>query len=378
VSDAAPPVIGRDGRRGGRDGGRDGRRGGEPSQPPPPRRRRGRGLLVALLLLAAAAASAAGYVRWGLDPAGTSTEAVTFEVPRGIGARGVVTRLHEAGLIREPRVFLALLVWQGNDRRIGEGLYDLAPAMDAHEVAAALVRGGRPRTLRLVVPEGSRLVDVAARLESVGLAPRETALAAATSVGGARPFLPAAATLEGYLFPAVYEVPIDEVPERTLARMLARFERELDETTLARVEAEGFTVHEWVTLASMIQAEAGGEEEMAIIAGVFRNRLDIGMRLQSDPTVAYGLGKDLPALDFPRGDFDVDHPWNTYTRAGLPAGPIGSPGRAALEAALAPERRAPNGRPWLYFLHGRDGGEIVFRPNVDLDGHLRDVRRFLR
>ena len=102
------------------------------------------------------------------------------------------------------------------------------------------------------------------------------------------------------------------------------------------------------------------------------------MLLQSDPTVAYGLGKDLPALDFPGGDFDVDHPWNTYTRPGVPAGPIGSPGRSALEAVLVPERLTPEGEPWLYFLHGVGEDGPVFRPNVDLEGHLRDVERFLR
>jgi len=117
---------------------------------------------------------------------------------------------------------------------------------------------------------------------------------------------------------------------------------------------------------------------MAIIAGVFRNRLDRGMALQSDPTVAYGLGKALPELDVTAGDFTVDHPWNTYVHPGLPAGPIGNPGAAALAAVLAPERTSPSGRPWLYFLHGVDGDAAVFRPNVSYDDHLRDVARYLR
>jgi UPF0755 protein len=108
---------------------------------------------------------------------------------------------------------------------------------------------------------------------------------------------------------------------------------------LAELERLGLDLHAWVTLASMVQAEAGDDGEMGIIAGVFLNRLEIGMPLQSDPTVAYGLGKDLPELDFPAGDFEVDHPWNTYTRGGLPVGPIGNPGAAALAAVLT--RRAP-------------------------------------
>ncbi|MFN2322779.1 MAG: endolytic transglycosylase MltG, partial [Trueperaceae bacterium] len=105
------------------------------------------------------------------------------------------------------------------------------------------------------------------------------------------------------------------------------------------------------------------------------NRLDLGMALQSDPTVAYGLGKSLPELDFPGGDFAVDHAWNTYTRAGLPTGPIGNPGAVALASVLTPQRRDADGRAWLYFLHGRDGG---FHPNLDYESHLQDVARFLR
>ena len=134
-------------------------------------------------------------------------------------------------------------------------------------------------------------------------------------------------------------------------------------------------MHDWGPLASMVQAEAGGDDEMAVIAGVFLNRLDLGMALQSDPTVAYGLGKALPELDFPGGDFAVDHGWNTYTRSGLPTGPIGNPGAAALAAVLTPQRRDADGRAWLYFLHGRDGN---FYPNLDYTSHLQAVERHLR
>jgi UPF0755 protein len=347
-------------------------------RPPTPPRRPARSpwpaLLLALLIVVAAAA--VEYVRWALSPPAATPTTVVFEVPRGSSARSVAARLQEEGLVRDARVFLGLLMWQGLDRRVGEGLYTLDRSMGASDVAAALERGGRPRTVSVVIPEGSRLSDVAARLEGVGLATRAAALSAARSTPP--PGRPDALGLEGYLFPAVYEVPVGEAPERTLARMVERFERELDDDTRARVVDAGLDVHAWVTLASIVQSEAAGDHEMPLIAGVFLNRLDLGMPLQSDPTVAYGLGKDLPALDFPRGDFAVDHPWNTYTRGGLPLGPIGNPGRAALEAVLAPERLTPDGRRWLYFLHGRSEAGPVFRPNVDLEGHLRDVNRFLR
>jgi UPF0755 protein len=161
--------------------------------------------------------------------------------------------------------------------------------------------------------------------------------------------------------------------------LVDRFEREATDETLAEVGTLGLDLHGWVTLASMVQAEAGGADEMPIIAGVFLNRLDLGMPLQSDPTVAYGLGKELPELDRSAGDFESDHPWNTYTRPALPAGPIGNPGAEALRAVLNAQRSDEAGRRWLYFMHGVDGaGAAVFRPNVTFEAHLRDVNRYLR
>src|SRR5690606_9690221 len=146
----------------------------------------------------------------------------------------------------------------------------------------------------------------------------------------------------------------------------------------AELARRGLTVHSWVTLASMVQAEAASVEEMGIIAGVFANRLQLGMPLQSDPTVAYGLGKALPELSAVAGDLRIDTPWNTYTRDGVPLGPIGNPGSEALRAVLEPERYAEDGALYLYFLHGTKDGEPVFRPNTNLPAHNRDVEAFLR
>ncbi len=361
-----------------------------------------RAVLIALGVVGVLAAGP-GYVLWSWSAPSDTATPIEFEVLRGTGVSQVARDLHAHGLVRDPRTFLVLLRLEGLDRRVGEGLYDLHPAMAAREVAAALGRGGRPRTVRVVLPEGSRLVDVAARLEAAGLAPAGATLerlrepttltfvrsssTAATPLApeaegehdaGADPHEPMVDGLEGYLFPASYDIPVREPLDAIVQRFVRRFERELDPATRARLAEEGLDVHAWVTLASMVQAEAANDGEMPIIAGVFRNRLDIGMPLQSDPTVAYGLGKDLPALDFPGGDFEVDHPWNTYTRGGLPVGPIGNPGRAALDAVLAPDRTDADGREWFYFLHGRDDDGPVFRPNLDFEGHLRDVARYLR
>lgn len=353
----------------------------------PPKRRRGplrRVFEFAVITLFAAAVAAAGAGTWAwtqlraVDPGTPDT--VAFEVLPGWGAARVADELEAAGLIRDATVFTLYLRWQELDRGIGEGLYDLSPSGTARELANALVAGGRPRTVRLVIPEGWRARDVAERLGAMDLADPEAVLARVTNPGAMAPaWLPDGAGLEGYLFPDTYELRADADADDALAVTLEHFNDQLAATPRERIEAAGLDVHGWVTLASMVQAEADGPDEMPIIAGVFLNRLDLGMLLQSDPTVAYGLGKDLPDLSAVDGDLRVDHPWNTYTRPGLPLGPIGNPGRDALDAVLAPERTRDDGVPWLYFLHGSDDdGQPVFRPNVDLASHNRDIDRFLR
>jgi UPF0755 protein len=122
-----------------------------------------------------------------------------------------------------------------------------------------------------------------------------------------------------------------------------------------------------------VQVEAGNTQEMPLIAGIFLNRLEIGMPLQSDPTIAYGLNKKLPELNRRAGDFENDTPYNSYTRRGLPPTPIANPGSAALEAVLNADRDAPDGKPWLYFVHGLKG---EFRPNTNFQSHLRDVEKY--
>lgn len=229
------------------------------------------------------------------------------------------------------------------------------------------------------MPEGWRAAAVVARLAANGLGGAPELEALVRSPGGLAPVaLAAGDSLEGYLFPATYDLPVHSTASQALGAMVARFEEELSPAVASALERSGLSVHDWVTLASMVQAEAASAAEMPVIAGVFLNRLDLGMPLQSDPTVAYGLGKALPELDAVAGDLRRDTPWNTYTRPGLPQGPIGNPGTDALLAVLTPQRTNAEGVEYLYFLHGTDGGNAVFRPNTDLPAHNRDVQRYLR
>ena len=336
-----------------------------------------RWLLLGALLLVGALALGLGWVKQQLKPvAETGTVQATaqaFEVAPGWGAAQVAGALENAGLVRNARVFSLYLQLKKLDRSVGEGLYTLSPTLSVPQLAERLARGGQPRTVSIVIPEGFRTGQIISRLRSelgIDIAPL------VKRPGNLRPaFVPVGAGLEGYLFPARYDFPVGTTPREAVTQMLRRFERELTPAAQKNLNTLGLSVHEWVTLASLVQAEAGSYTEMPIIAGVFLNRLDRRMLLQSDPTVAYGLGKPLPELDAVAGDLKRDTPWNTYTRAGLPPTPIGNPGARALAVIFQAQRSDAAGKPYLYFLHA-PGGE--FRPNLTLEGHNRDVATYLK
>lgn len=305
-------------------------------------------------------------------------ETTEFEILPGWGATKIANELEKNSLIQNALFFKLLLRYRGSDRSIGKGLYYLSPNMNAFEIAAVLEAGGKPRTVRVVIPEGFRYVDIAKRLQQTEFIKEQEVLALIQKPHNLRPsYIPKNTGLEGYLFPASYEIPLQSTAQEILIQMLKRFEQELSADIKTNLAKLNLTMHEWVTLASVVQAEAGSDAEMAIIAGVFFNRLEHGMPLQSDPTVAYGLNKLMTELDASAGDFSIkaDHPWNTYTRTGLPKGPISNPGKAALQAVLDPKRQNEQGQDFFYFLHSPDG---KFYPNLNLSDHQRDVRLYLR
>ncbi|AFV75204.1 hypothetical protein Theos_0121 [Thermus oshimai JL-2] len=304
------------------------------------------------------------YALWLLGP--TGKEALV-RVPKGATAQEVARTLEEAGLVRSAYPFSAYLRFSGKARKLVPGVYRLR-GEGAFRLARALTGGVRPLTVTLTFPEGLRAQDYARRLQEAGL-PGEAFLRLVEDPGPLKPPFVEGRGLEGYLFPATYTFDLLATPEELVRAMLDRFRMELTPEVEEALRRLGLSVHAWVTLASIVQQEAGAEAEMPYIAGVFLNRLERGMPLQADPTVAYALGKPLPALDRRAGDFAVDSPYNTYRYKGLPPGPIANPGRAALRAVLSPKRQDEGGRPYLYFFHAR--GRLFL--NADFEGHLRDL-----
>lgn len=326
-----------------------------------------RGVLAMFVLLG-------GLVGYGLYLAGPTGVTAEVRIPRGAGAASVGRILAEAGVVRSSALFAYYLRFSRRDKDLKPGFYRLEGS-GLRAVALAVTDDSRPLTVRLTFPEGWRAVDIAARLTENDLdGPRFLELVRSPPPD-LRPAEAKGPTLEGYLFPATYDFPRDYSAEDILRAMTRRADQEFTPAARERLaQLKIASVHDWVTLASVVQAEAANAAEKPTIAGIFLNRLDIGMPLQADPTVAYGLNKRLPELDRGAGDFEQDTPYNSYTRRGLPPTAIGNPGREALRAVLNPVRANAQGRRYLYFLHAQ--GRLFL--NVDFQGHLRDTAKYYR
>lgn len=326
-------------------------------------------LLAAGLLTAGTGAAA---WRWALSPPVTAGQAPTVEVtvPRGASTAAIAGQLARAGVIRHPLAFLLYVRYRGLDGRLRAGTYALSPAMGLPQIVDLLVEG-RVVAERVTVPEGYTVRQVIELLVRNGLADAAGLRAALAERAGTWPYLPRTPLrepLEGYLFPDTYLFPRGAPPATLVDAMLRRFEEAFRPEWRARAAELGLTVHQVVTLASIVEREARLPEERPLIAAVYLNRLNRGMKLDADPTVLYALGRTSGTLT--RQDLEVDSPYNTYRYPGLPPGPIANPGAAAIEAVLYPADV-----DYLYFVARPDGrGGHAFART--LEEHLRNVRRY--
>ena len=273
------------------------------------------------------------------------------------------------GLVRHPLVFGLLARQRGVSSRLKAGEYALSGPLSVQGILDALVRGDVVRR-DLTVPEGRNIDEVAALVVAEGL-DVSGFLAVARDPLPVRDLDPAATSLEGYLFPDTYDVPQSPEAPRALAlRMLERF-RKVIEPQLPRIQERGLTVRQVVTLASIVELETARSFERRRIARVFLNRLEKGMPLQTDPSVIFVL-KLQGRWDgnIRKRDLDIDSPYNTYKRRGLPPGPLGSPGREAILAVIEPAETKE-----LYFVSRNDGSHEF---SETLAAHNRAVNRYQR
>ena len=313
----------------------------------------GRWISLALVLLILALGFAASrYYAWCREASGPQ-DPVSFVVRDGQSGSQVVDALHEQGVIRCGLVSKWLLRRSGVEAELRIGTFELTTNMTPDEAFEVLTTLPQPvPTVRLTIPEGYRLTQIAERVhETLGIPVRAFMRAVESRNWSAPPYLPEdAESPEGFLFPETYEFAKGQTgPDDVIRKLLDQFVIEAEDLPWDRAEELGVTPYEVVVIASMIEKEAALDEERRLIAGVIYNRLAIPMTLGIDATLLYDDPTPDGQLSF--SDLEFDSPYNTRINPGLPPTPIASPGRASLEAALNPA----DTRFLFYVLCGEDG-----------------------
>jgi len=325
-------------------------------------RRTGRGVALAVL----AAALLFAYFLFDTHPVG-KWEGKLVLVPKGSRLPEVVGILREGGILPYPAAFRALVLLTFSGRRLHYGEYAFPNPPSAFEAWRRLVRGDVIK-YEVTVPPGANLYDVAELLEAKKLATSEAFLDAATSPAVLRRLEIPGESAEGYLFPDSYIFVKPVSPEEILEFMVRQFRKKIPPDAEKRAREAGLSLHQAVTIASIIEKETGVEEEKPLVSAVIRRRLALGMPLQMDPTVIYGVKRFDGTVT--RKDLRTEGPYNTYLNRGLPPGPIANPGLTSLDAALNPSKAE-----YLYFVSKNDGSHTFSRT---LPEHNRAVEQFRR
>lgn len=336
--------------------------------------------LIAVGLVLAATGSAAYYVWSGLQPTRASDTPVRVTIERGMKAQKVAELLEEKGLIRDAQLFSSWLKLKNEGSRFQAGIYELTPGMSRDEIVEKLNKGDivAEATMRFTIPEGWTIEQIAERISQNGMITKQQFLEAAANranwTGSAwTSLIPPDDNLlhplEGYLFPDTYEMKTESSAVDIINRMLSELDRklgQLPEDWQATMHDRELTLHELLTIASLIEREVVVDEERALVAGVIENRLRENMPLQIDATIQYLLDKPRELL---LEDLKVESPYNTYLNPGLPPGPIASPSLKSIEAALYPEETE-----YFYYVTKKDGSNTHLFAKT-LREHQRNIEQ---
>ena len=336
---------------------------------------RGKRLLIAFLLLTALVGGGGGVAAWWLydfyrSPLDPEAAPRIVEIPKGASSRKIASILTSEGIVREETPFLILLRLLGMSEALQAGEYELSAALSPRQIVAHLTSGKvvqRP----ILIPPGANLYQIAMLFEEAGLSTEEAFWQVARDEAWLSRFR--LNDLEGYLFPDTYAFTRETTARDLLTRMVESFFEHFTPEMEARARELGFSRGEIVILASIIEKETGIAEERRLISAVFHNRLRRGMRLESDPTVIYGIfrEKGMPrggTINLRKRDLQRYTPYNTYVIRGFPAGPIASPGKEAIEAALYPADA-----DYLFFVAKGDGSHFFSRT---YESHRKAVRKY--
>jgi UPF0755 protein len=300
-------------------------------------------------------------------PPGDGSKVHDISFPPGSGIRKLADELKAGGVIRSSWHFILVTRLRGQAHRLKAGDYRFNDAMTPELILRKLVAGDVDFR-KFVLPEGYSIHQAAELLEQKGYFKKTSFLKKCQDTSLLNSLGLSGPTVEGYLYPATYNLARNGSEEQLISQMVAKFEKRYAEMTRTSGVVNGLSRHQVVTIASLIEKEAISSDEKPLISSVFYNRLRIGMPLQSDPTAVYGVRAFAGKVT--KTDIERSTPYNTYLIKGLPPGPIGNPGIDALQAALHP---ASTG--YLYFVARQDGTHQFSRT---LEEHNRAVSRYLK
>lgn len=346
-------------------------------------------IVLSVFVLAVVVLGIAGYrfVTNSLEPMDeASEEVVEVEIPRGSNRRNIANILEENDLINHSLIFDYYVRLQG-DNNFQAGTYLMSPSMSVEEMVEYLNAGGTPISEQalayITVPEGIHLEQIADQVEASSDFSAQDFMKRVQDEA----FIEELATqypdlltdsleaaeetryiLEGYLYPATYEVFEENSLDDVIIKMVGRMNQAM-QPYYEDIQASDLTVHEILTLSSYIEREGTTDEDRQLISGVFYNRIDVGMPLQTDPSVSYALGEHRERTTY--ADLEVDSPYNTYMYNGIGAGPIASPSESAIHASVNPTET-----DYYYFLADLTTGDIYFAE--DYEQHLEYQNEYLR
>ena len=337
------------------------------TQPPAPPKKRPPFLWLTLLVFfgAVGVAGYIGYMFLAVPPETLGTERIVL-IPSGSSGRKIAEMLEAESVIRNKHLFMLLSRFYRSGKTMKAGEYQFTTAMLPTNVLKML-QDGKVYARSITIPEGYTARQIADALAERSF-DNAAFLAFVFNKQNAARFNILADSLEGYLFPSTYQITRETTAETLAQMMVEEFWKVMTPDLRQEIAQKGMTIHEVVTLASIVEEEAQVPEERELIAAVYRNRLRIGMKLDSDPTVIYGIPNFNGNLT--RTDLQTDTPYNTYLRKGLPPGPIASPGKASILAAIRPANVK-----YLYFVAKNDGSHQF---STNYDDHKRAVRQFQR
>jgi len=316
----------------------------------------------------------AAFALWYLNiqvvkPASSRCEDAQFVVERGMDAREIARNLETQGLIRDDVSFLAYLGLKGGSKKIQAGEYILATCLTPRDIANRLIRGETKNEIAVTIPEGFTLAEIETRFREL----RFQVSLSNFRVGDYRGVyellrdVPPGMSLEGFLFPDTYFFERNADGDEATRKMLDNFHGKITADLREEITVQGKSVYEILTMASLLEEEVRSFEDKKIVSGILWKRLAIGMPLQVDATITYLTEKRSTDVTF--NDLQIDSPYNTYRKKGLPPGPITNPGIESIKAALYPQES-----DFLYYLSSSEGDTIFSKT---LEEHNRAKAAYL-